>query len=80
MLQEFVTFRFPEIKFRLQIPGTTVIFVSCMHQTLNPKGTKLFNLNFQSLEVVSRSRDSQLQVTEKLNPNIYQCFKIEGIL
>ena len=42
----------------------------------------LFYLNFQSLEVVSRYRDPQLQVTENLcflwnlSPNIYQCFKI----
>ena len=47
--------------------------------------TELFNLNFQSLEVVFRYRDTQLQVTENvcdlwnLSPSIYQCFKIEGI-
>ena len=28
--------------------------------------TELFNLNFQSLEVVSRHRDTQLQVTENV--------------
>ena len=44
------------------------------------------NLNCQSLEVVSRYRDPQLQVTENLcslwnsRPNIYQCFKIESII
>ena len=32
----------------------------------NPSGTDLFNLNFQSLEIVSRYRDPQLQVTENL--------------
>ena len=52
---------------------------------LNPWSTELRNLNFQSLEVVFRYRDPQLQVTENLcylrnlNPNIYQCFKIESI-
>ena len=40
---------------------------------------------FPSLGVVARYRDTQLQVTENvcdfwnLNPNMYQCFKIEGI-
>ena len=34
--------------------------------TINPLNTELFNLNFQSLEVVSRYRDTQLQVTENL--------------
>ena len=33
---------------------------------ISPCSTDLFNLNFQSLEVVSRYRDTQLQVTEKL--------------
>ena len=53
--------------------------------TINPWSTELFNLNFQSLEVVSRYSDTQLQVTENLcylrnlSHNIYQCFKIEGI-
>ena len=52
---------------------------------VNPFVTELFNLNFQSPEVVSRYRDTQLHVTENLcylrnlSPNIYQCFKIEGI-
>ena len=47
----------------------------------NPQSTELFNLNFQSLVVVSRYRDTQLQVTENvlICPNMYQCFKIEGI-
>ena len=30
----------------------------------NPLTAKLFNLNFHTLEVVSRSRDPQLQVSE----------------
>ena len=40
----------------------------------------LFNFNFQSLEVVSRYRDTQLQVTENLgdlwhlSPNIISVF------
>ena len=40
----------------------------------NPKSTELFNLNFQPLEVVSRYRDPQLQVTKNsLNrPNLGQ--------
>ena len=33
---------------------------------LNPQITEPFNLNFQSLELVSRYRDPQLQVTENL--------------
>ena len=33
---------------------------------INPWSTELFNLNFQSLEVVSRYRDTQLRVTENL--------------
>ena len=47
--------------------------------------TELFNLHFQSLEVVSRYRDTQLQVTENVcylrnfSLNLYQYFKIEGI-
>ena len=47
---------------------------------LTPRNTELFNLNFQALEVVSRYRDPQLQVTENwwylwnLSPNIYQSF------
>ena len=44
---------------------------------LNSESTELFNLNFQSLEVVSRYRDPQLRVTENLcdlrnvSPNIF---------
>ena len=34
--------------------------------TLNPLSTRLRNLNFQPLEVVSRYRDPQLQMTENL--------------
>ena len=55
------------------------------HGVFNPQSTELFNLNFQSLEDVSRYRETQLQVTKKLcdlrnlGPNIYQCFQIEGI-
>ena len=33
-------------------------------QSFNPLTTKLFNLNFHPLEVVSRWRDPQLQVSE----------------
>ena len=33
-------------------------------QRFNPLTAKLFNLNFNPLEVVSRSRDPQLQVSE----------------
>ena len=33
---------------------------------LNTWITELFNLNFQSIEVVSRYRDTQLQVTANL--------------
>ena len=49
------------------------------------KNTEQFNLNFQSLEVVPRYRDTQLQVTENLcdllnlGPDIYQFFKFKGI-
>ena len=34
------------------------------HQSLNPLAAKLFNLNFHPLEIVSRWRDPQLQVSE----------------
>ena len=34
------------------------------HLKINPLTAKLFNLNFHSLEVVSRRRDPQLQVSE----------------
>ena len=46
---------------------------------------EIFNLNFQSLEVVSRYRDTQLQVTENLcdlrnlGHSIYEYFKIGRI-
>ena len=33
----------------------------------NPLTAKLFNLNFHQLEVVSRWRDPQLQVSEKFS-------------
>ena len=52
---------------------------------INPYITELINLHCQSLEIVSRNRDTQLQVNENvcylwnLSPNIYQSFKIEGI-
>ena len=39
----------------------------CIYKTLitvNPLTAKLFNLNFHPLEVVSRWRDPQLQVSE----------------
>ena len=53
--------------------------------SITPTALDLFNLNFQSLEVVSRYRDPQLQVTENycdlgnLGLKIYQCFKIKDI-
>ena len=56
-----------------------------LREHLNPWSTKKFNLNFQSLEVVSRYRDPQLQVTEILgdslnvSPYLYQCFRIGSI-
>ena len=59
--------------------------INGIYSIINPWSTDLFNLNFQSLEVVSRYRYTQLQVTENLGdlsnlgPNIYQCFKIDGI-
>ena len=52
---------------------------------VNPQSTEIFNFNFQSLAVVPRYRDPQLQVTENLFdlrnliPDIYQCFKISSI-
>ena len=39
-------------------------FYKVAYATLNPCPAKLNNLNFQPLEVVSRYRDPQLQVTE----------------
>ena len=56
-----------------------------IQEVFNPWITELCNLNIQSLEVVSRYRDTKLQVIENfyyllnLNPYIYQCFKIECI-
>ena len=53
-----------------------------MASLLNPWSTEIFNSNFHSFEVVSRYRDTQLQVTENvpdlqnLRPNIYQFSKI----
>ena len=53
-----------------------------MMKELSTLSTELFNLNFQSLEAVSRYRDPQFQVTENLcgllnlSPNIYQCVRI----
>ena len=47
---------------------------------INPYPAKLINLNFHSLEVVSRFRDPQPQVDENyshlfnLGPNIYKSF------
>ena len=52
---------------------------------VKPQSPELRNFYFQPLEVVSRYRDPQLQVTgnlgylRNLSPNIYQCFKIENI-
>ena len=51
--------------------------INPIYSIINPWCTDLFNLNFQSLDVVSRYRDTQLQVTENLGdllnlgPNIY---------
>ena len=45
----------------------------------NPQSTELFNLNFQSLEVVSRYRDPQLQVTENLCYRVFVKFKSQHI-
>ena len=39
-------------------------FVNFWTMRFNPLTAKLFNLNFHSLEIVSRSRDPQLQVSE----------------
>ena len=52
----------------------------------SPFPPDLYNLNFQTLEVVSRYRDPQLQVTENLcysrnfSPNIDHCFNAEIFL
>ena len=61
--------------------------VECSKQHAFGEGliTELLNFIFQLLEVVSRCRDTQLQVTENvcylwnLCPNIFKCFKIECI-
>ena len=42
----------------------TGISVMCGSEGVNPLTAKLFNLNFHPLEVVSRWRDPQLQVSE----------------
>ena len=45
---------------------------------INPLSNELFDLNFKFFEVVSRYRDTQLQVTENVHTYvsiIYQCFK-----
>ena len=53
---------------------------------LTSRALSYFNLIFQSLEVVSRYRDTQLQVTENVcdlwnvYPDIYHCFKIYQLL
>ena len=68
--------------FQLAQVGLHVVMVSWHY--INPYNTELFNLNFHSLEVVSRYRDPQVQVTENLRylwnliPNKYQCIKIES--
>ena len=55
------------------------------HHFFNPLKAELFNLNFQSLEVVCRYRDTQLQVTKffynlwNSSPTVYKCYKIKGI-
>ena len=38
---------------------------SCIGDVINPVFPKLFNFNFHPLEVVSRCRDPQRQVSEK---------------
>ena len=49
----------------IKITGISNIFYS-FNYMINPYITELFNLNFQSLEVVSRYRDPQIKVTENL--------------
>ena len=44
--------------------GTAFIRKKPRTERVNPLTVKLFNLNFHPLEVVSRSRDPQLQVSE----------------
>ena len=68
----------------IALPMKEIQFASCYIMNLLTLFYFIY-LYFQSLEVVSRYRDTQLQVTENLcylrnlSPNIYQCFKIEGI-
>ena len=45
---------------------TALCFYTAAYWYINPWSTELFNLNFQSLEVVSRYRDTQLQVNENV--------------
>ena len=51
---------------------------------VSPWSTELFNLNFQSLVVVSRYRDTQLQVTENVcdlwnsSPNIFSVSRLKA--
>ena len=57
---------------------TANLFVTTIH-SINPLTAKLFNLNFHPLEVVSRWRDSQLQVREnysdltKWRSTVFKC-------
>ena len=44
--------------------GSVSVMYTLTLITLNPLTAKLFNLNFHPLEVVSRRRDPQLQVSE----------------
>ena len=54
--------------FHALITTTSVIFlphnITKMNDLIHPLTAKLFNLNFHTLEVVSRWRDPQLQVSE----------------
>ena len=58
-------------------PGRTELFVSIFH-SFNPDPAKLIYLHLQPLEVVSRYRDTQLQVAKNyldlfsLNTNIWK--------
>ena len=73
--------------FTLDLLGTVpnMVWSGSWIHSLSPCSTQLLNLNVLSLEVVSRYRDTQLQVTENLydlwnlSPKICQCFNIEGI-
>ena len=52
------------------------------YQSINPESAKLINLNFHSLEVVSRYRDPQLQAAENYSymfnmiPNICKYWRL----